>query len=144
MRYSPDLHMKLIKHVLNLKAHVCSLLFVRVWHTGTSADSRTRPGITGPGLPCFMLIFCQWYFITLNLHNYFFFHFTELPVSNVTFCRWHIISSSFAISCGPMPTFCLKRVWKDLAYKKMMLNINCDVIWAPATWITPDTLTDAE
>lgn len=43
-----------------------------------------------------------------------------------------------------MPTFYLKRVWKDLTYEKMMLNINCDIIWVLASWLTLDSLTDAE
>lgn len=38
--------------------------------------------------------------------------------------------------------FLFKKGVKGFVYEKMMLSISCDIIWVPASWITPDTLTD--
>lgn len=105
--------------------------------------NKFRCNRTGPTMSNVDFLIMIFYYTSFIHCNRFFFS-TVLPVGNVPLCEWHIVLTPFTVLCGLMPTFCLKRVWKDLVYEKMMLSISSDIIWAPASWITPDTLRDTE
>lgn len=107
--------------------HSCLLSLT---HEQLFADSWMSPGITGPGPPWLMLIFWWCYFITLNLHSETLILF--FPLQSSLMAIWHCVNGieswTLLHSCGLMPTFCLERAWKDLIYKKLTLNVNCDIV----------------